>query len=562
MGVWGLIEIAAFAALLIGLTPVVGRYVVAVFTGEGNFLRPALGWLERGSYWLAGIDPKEEMTWGQYTKALLLFNLLGIVVLLALQMGQHFLPLNPQGLPAVGFAVALNTAVSFVTNTNWQVYAGETTMSHGTQMVGLTAQNFLSGATGAGAALVLARGISLKTAVKIGNFWVDLVRGVVYLFLPLSLVMALFLVWQGVPQTLKGSVEITTLEGRQERIPLGPVASQVAIKQLGTNGGGFFNANSAHPFENPTPITNFVELLAITLLPAGFVYAYGLMIGSKRHGWLLFWVIFALWLAGLVVSITAESMGDPFLESATFWEGKESRIGAAGSLAWATSTTATANGSVNAMLSSLSPLAGGVALFNIMLGELLFGGIGVGLSSLLMFVLVTVFLSGLMVGRTPEYRGKKIEKREVQWATLAILGPALLILLGSSISTLIPEGLKGLSSPPPHGLTELLYAFSSTVSNNGSAFSGLKADSNYYAYILSGCMLLGRLTILLPTLAIGGALARKRAVPPSSGTFSTETPLFAILLLCSILIIGALTFFPALSLGPIVEQLLMMKRPL
>lgn len=499
------------------------------------------------------------MKWSEYGKALLYFNFFGLIGLFCIQLLQDRLPLNPQSFPAVAWPSALNTAVSFTTNTNWQSYAGESTMSYLTQMLGLASQNFLSAATGMAVLVALTRGFTRKNMETIGNFWVDLVRTILYLLLPLSILMAAFLIGEGVVQTFSPYVEISTLEGGKQTVPLGPAASQVAIKQLGTNGGGFFNTNSAHPFENPTALSNLVEMLAILLIPAASVYAYGIMIHSKKHAMLLILVMFTMWLCGNAVSRYSEGIANPVFDGITVLEGQETRFGVMNSVLWTTSTTATSNGSVNAMISSLSPLTGGVALFNIMLGELIFGGIGVGLCSMIMFILLTVFLSGLMVGRTPEYFGKKIEKREVQWMMLAILLPSSMILIGASLASVYPAALESLLNQGPHGLSEILYAFSSAAGNNGSAFAGLNAGSDFYNLSLAVVMLLGRISIILPSLAIAGLLAKKNRSPDSAGTFSTHSLLFAVLLFGVILLIGGLTFFPALSLGPIVEHLLMLE---
>lgn len=530
-----------------------------VFQGERTFLHFLLEPLEKLSYWVGGIDIHVEMGWKTYVKALLLFNLFGFLALFLIQMTQNILPLNPQHFGAVSWPLSFNTAMSFATNTNWQSYAGETSLSYFTQMCGLTVQNFLSAATGNAALLALIRGITRKTTATIGNFWVDLTRTIIYLLLPLALIFALVLVSQGVIQTLSPYVEVETLEGGAQTIPRGPVATQVAIKQLGTNGGGFFNANSAHPFENPNALTNFLEVVAILLIPAALTYTYGSMVGSKRHGWILFSAMLLIWAGDLSLSLYSEHLHNPVLNASPLLEGKETRFGVMHTLLWSVSTTATANGSVNAMLSSLSPLSGGIALFNIMLGELAFGGVGVGLCSMIMFVLLTIFLAGLMVGRTPEYMGKKIEKREMQWVSLAILTPIALILIGSGFSIIFPEALSSLGNKGPHGLSEILYAFSSAAGNNGSAFAGLNANTAFYNVSLGFVMLIGRLSILIPSLAIAGGLAQKRTSPFSLGVFSTNTILFLILLMGVIIIVGALTFFPALSLGPIVEQILMLK---
>lgn len=548
-----------FAGVFICLTPILGTYIAHVFTGKATFAHRIFGWLEDLCYRVGGVDSKEEMSWVEYGKALLFFNFLGFITLFFLQLLQGYLPLNPQNLGAVSWPLAYNTAMSFTTNTNWQSYAGETTLSYLTQMLGLTSHNFLSAATGMAALLTLTRGLIRKTVNTIGNFWVDLVRMVVYLLLPLAIIMAVALVGEGVIQNFSPYVEVTTLENEKQTVPMGPVASQVAIKQLGTNGGGFFNANSAHPFENPTALSNFLEMLAIILIPAASVYAYGIMVGSKKHAWLLFFAMFALWTVGMLVSSSSEHLHNPIIDAYPNLEGKETRLGITNSLLWSVTTTATANGSVNAMLSSLSPLAGGIAMFNIMLGELVFGGVGVGLCSMIMLTLLTVFLSGLMVGRTPEYLGKKIEKREMQWVVLAVLMPGALILVGAGISSILPDALSSLGNQGPHGLSEILYAFTSAAGNNGSAFAGLNANTTYYNLALGTVMLIARVSIILPSLAIAGLLARKKITPPSLGTFSTNSILFVVLLVGVILIVGALTFFPALSLGPIVEHLLMVE---
>lgn len=553
------IQVFSFSFLLLVLTPLLGCYLANVLTGKVPRGFKIFAWLENLCYRLCGVDPLQEMSWVDYAKALFFFNIFGFLTLFIQQLIQDSLPLNPQNFAAVPWPLAFNTAMSFTTNTNWQAYSGETTLSYLTQMVGLTSHNFLSAATGMSTLVALSRGIVRKTTETIGNFWVDLVRTVVYVLLPLAFIMAIFLVSQGVIQTLSPYVQVTTLEKGKQLIPLGPVASQIAIKQLGTNGGGFFAANSAHPFENPTALSNFLETLAILLIPAASVYAYGVWIGSKQHAWLLFFVMFFLWIGGLLITLASENIYNPVIDAYPILEGQETRFRTTNSLLWTVSTTATSNGSVNAMISSLSPLSGGVAMFNLMLGELIFGGIGVGLCGMLMFVLLTVFLSGLMVGRTPEYLGKKIEKKEMQWVMLAVLMPGALILIGSGISCVLPEAISSLGNQGPHGLSEILYAFSSAAANNGSAFAGLNANTTYYHLVLGAVMGIARVSILLPSLAIAGLLAKKKRVPPSSGTFSTESVLFFFLLLNVILIIGALTFLPALSLGPIVEHLLMLK---
>lgn len=552
-----LFYLVLFIVLLFLLTPLIGTYLAGVFQGKQGFM--CLGKLEAFCYRIGNIDPDEEMTWTKYAKAMLTFNFIGFLALFFIQLSQQFLPLNPQSFPSVDPALALNTAVSFVTNTNWQSYAGETTLSYFTQMVGLGVQNFLSASTGLAVLMALIRGLTRKTTLTIGNYWVDLVRSVVCILLPLSIFLAIFLVSQGVVQTFSPYVEVKTLENATQLIPLGPAASQVAIKQLGTNGGGFFNANSAHPFENPTPLSNFIEILAIIMIPAALTYTYGIMIKSQKQGWLLFGVMFLFWIGGIIGSSYSEHYINPLEGIGSLTEGTETRFGIFNSVLWAVTTTATSNGSVNAMISSFSPLAGGIALFNMMLGEQIFGGIGVGLCSMLMFVLMMVFLAGLMVGRTPEYLGKKIGKKEVQWVNLAVLGPGFLILAGSCLAITYPETLSSLGNQGPHGLTEILYTFASTAGNNGSSFAGFNANTTFFNLVLGLIMLLGRLSILIPSLAIAGLLAQKKISPPSEGTFATDSFLFAILLTGGIFIVGALTFFPALSLGPIIEHFLMLK---
>lgn len=552
-------SILFFTILLFLATPALGYYIAAIFQGRYTILQSIFGKLENSSYRLAKIDPHAEMTWTAYAKALLWFNALGLMAVFLLQLTQHLLPLNPQQFPLVESTLAFNTAASFVTNTNWQSYAGETTLSYLTQMAGLSVQNFLSAATGLAVLMALIRGITRKSMKTIGNFWSDVVRSVVYLLLPLSVILAILLGSQGVIQTFSPYIEATTLEQGKQMIPLGPVASQVAIKQIGTNGGGFFNANSAHPFENPTPISNFLETFAILLIPAALTYTYGSMIGSKMHGWILFSVMLLVWMTGLILAVYAEYHHNPIFDAHAPLEGVETRFGLIHTVLWAVSTTATSNGSVNGMLSSLSPLTGGIALFNMMLGEQIFGGMGVGLCSMIMFTLLMVFLAGLMVGRTPEYLGKKIGKREIQWVTLAVLGPSALILIGSGWAILHPGTLDSLGNRGPHGLSEILYTITSAVGNNGSSFAGFNANTPFFNVLLGILMLMARLFILIPSLAIAGLLAQKNIAPPSVGTFSTDTVLFGVMLLGGIVIIGALTFFPALSLGPIVEHLLMLR---
>jgi len=554
-----LFEVVYFILALLVLIPLLGHFLANLFQDKRTFLHPVFGWLEKLTYRITGIDPLEEMRWKRYAKVMLLFNCCGIFAVFFILILQTYLPFNPQHFDNVPWLLALNTAISFTTNTNWQAYAGETTLSYASQMWALTVQNFLSAATGLAVLMALIRGILRKTTDKIGNFWSDFVRSIVYLLLPLSIICALVLVTQGVVQTLSPYTEVETLEGAKQTIAVGPVASQVAIKQLGTNGGGFFNTNSAHPFENPNALSNFFEALMLVLIPAASVYAYGVTISSKRHGWMLLGVMFFLWIVGVSLSSYSMHTENPVLKAFPVLEGKETRIGNTASLLWATLTTGTSNGSVNAMHDSLSPLTGGVLLFNMMLGEVIFGGVGVGLCSMLLHVLLAVFLSGLMVGRTPEYMGKKIEKLDIQWVILAVLAPSALILIGAGISIVSPLALSSISNAGPHGLTQILYAFTSAAMNNGSAFAGLDVNTNYFNAFLGVVMLLGRVAILVPSLGIAGNLATKKIAPPSAGTLSTNSFLFAILLMGVITIVGALTFMPALSLGPVAEHLLMLR---
>ena len=553
------LEITAFVVVLVILTPLLGGYIASIFSGARTIMHPLLHWLEMLSYRVAGVRSDDEMTWTEYLSALLWFNFYGFIAVFALHLFQGMLPLNPENFPATSWPLAFNTSISFVVNANWQAYAGETTLSYLTQMLGLAVQNFLSASTGLAVVIALMRGIAGKTVGRIGNFWTDLVRGAVYLFLPLAIMFSFVLVFEGVVQNFNPYTVVNTLENVQQVIPSGPAASQVAIKMLGTNGGGFFNANSAHPYENPTPVSNFLETVALCAIPAALTYAYGVFIGSKTHGWVLFTAMFVLWGSGMALSLYSQSIPNPILTQGPIFEGMETRFGVENSVLWSTMTTATANGSVNAMMSSLSPLSGGIAMFNIMVGELIFGGVGVGLCSLLMFVLLTVFLSGLMVGRTPEYLGKKIEKGEMKWVIFSVLIPSALIVIGTGISAVHPDALSSLTHQGPHGLSEILYAFSSAEGNTGSSFDGLNANTNYYNVNLGLVMLCGRLAIIIPSLGIAGLLASKKSSPSSVGTFSTNSVLFFVLLLSVILIFGALTFFPVLALGPLVEHLLMLE---
>ena len=517
------LQVIAYFGALIALTPLLGMFMARVFEGKRHplfFLKP----VERALYKLAGVDEKREMRWTDYLGALLVFNLLGFLAVLGLQLFQARLPLNPQSLPNVPFWLALNTAVSFMTNTNWQAYSGEATLSYLVQMLGLTVQNFVSAATGMAVLLALARGLSRRCADTLGNFWADLVRTTVYVLLPLSFLLALVLVGQGVVQTFAPYVSVTTLEGQQQIIPLGPAASQIAIKQIGTNGGGFFGVNSAHPFENPTPLSNFLEMLAILLIPAAQTYTFGLMIGRRRHGWALFAVMLILVLGGFAIAWWAETSINPVTGLSAWMEGKETRFGVMNSVLWGTATSAASNGSVNAMHDSFSPIAGLVPLFNILLGEVVFGGVGAGLYGMILFVILTVFLVGLMVGRTPEYLGKKIEAREVRLAIIGILIPSLVILCGAALALLLPSARASLANAGPHGLSEILYAYASAAGNNGSAFAGLNANTPFYNGTLALAMLLGRFGVIIPVLGIAGSMARKRVAPPNPGTFRPTRP--------------------------------------
>ncbi len=551
------IQIALFIAILIGLTPILGNYMSKVFTGQKHFMLPVLGWLEKLTYGFSGIDPDKETNWKSYTFGLLMFNLVGFVFVFMLQMAQLHLPFNPEKLANVSWHSAFNTSVSFMTNTNWQGYAGETTLGYFVQMIGLTVQNFVSAATGIAVLIALIRGLSRKCTDKLGNFWTDLTRSTLYVLLPLSILLAVLLVGQGVVQNFKSYETVHTLQGTTQIIPMGPAASQIAIKQLGTNGGGFFGANSAHPFENPTPFSNFLEMLAILLIPAALTYTYGKMVGSTRQGWTIFIAMLVLLLAGLSISLYAEYSSHPIFGHLPLMEGKETRFGITNSILWATSTTAASNGSVNAMHDSFSPLAGMVAMISIMLGEIIFGGVGAGLYGMVIFIILTVFIAGLMVGRSPEYLGKKIEAFEVQMAIIAMLAPNVVILLFSAWASVSSPGLSSLNNAGPHGFSEILYAYSSAAGNNGSAFAGLNANTVFYNLTLGIGMLIGRFGIIIPVLAIAGKMAGKKITPMSAGTFRTDNWLFIGLLISVILIVGGLTHFPALSLGPIMEHFLM-----
>jgi K+-transporting ATPase ATPase A chain len=553
------LQLLIYVGLLLFLAPLLGAFMVRIYAGEKTFLTKSLGWLEKFTYRIAGVDHQREMTWKEYAAALMVFNLLGIAIVFILQILQASLPLNPQNLANVSWHSALNTAVSFATNTNWQGYSGEVTMSYLTQMIALTVQNFVSAAVGMAVAIALARGIARKSTNNLGNFWADMVRSTIYILLPLSIIVTLVLVSQGVVQNFSSYTDVLTLEGVKQLLPQGPAASQIAIKMIGTNGGGFFNANSAHPFENPTPLTNFLEMFVIFLIPAALTFTFGSMIRSRRHGWVLFAVMLMLFAIFTGASLTSEFSANPVFQQSALMEGKETRFGVFNSVFFSTITTSASCGAVNAMHGSLSPLSGGIALLNMMLGEIIFGGVGAGLYGMLLFVLLTVFIAGLMVGRTPEYLGKKIEAKEITWVILAVLAPCAVILLGTGISLVLPAGLSSLGNQGPHGFTEVLYALTSAAANNGSAFAGLNANTVYYNLMLAAAMFVGRFAIIVPILAVAGSLAQKKHSPATSGTFEVDTILFGLLLVAVILIVGALTFVPALSLGPIVEHFLMLR---
>ncbi len=565
----GIIQIGLYVGLLLVLIRPLGRYMTQVFSGEPTFLDPILRPVERLIYRLSGVNPDREQHWTTYTVAMLLFNLAGFLSLYGLQRVQHLLPLNPQHLGPIAPDSAFNTAVSFTSNTNWQSYSGESTMSYLVQMAGLTVQNFVSAATGIALSIALIRGFARHSAQSVGNFWVDLVRCVLWVLLPLSLVLSLLLVWQGVPQNLKAYVRANTLEAAPQTIAQGPVASQEAIKQLGTNGGGFFNANAAHPYENPTPLSNWLEMMAILVISAALTNTFGRMVGNQRQGWALLAAMCVIWLAGLGVTYWAEARGNPAfarygvdmtpsdVQSGGNMEGKEVRFGIVNSAIWATATTAASNGSVNSMHDSYTPLGGVIPLVNILLGEIILGGVGSGLYGMLLFAILAVFIAGLMVGRTPEYLGKKLEAKEVKMTLLAILILPASILGFTALASVHPEGLKGPLNAGPHGFSEILYGFASGTGNNGSAFAGLSANTVFYNLTIGLAMLIGRFLFIVPMMAVAGSLARKKIVPASAGTFPTTGGLFVALLVGVILIVGGLTFFPAISLGPVVEHLLM-----
>ncbi len=564
----GWFQILAFALVILALTVPLGVYMFRVFEGEHRPLPRVFGPIERFLLRLCGVDDSKEQTWVEYTVSLLVFSLVGVLVTYAIQRLQHVLPLNPAHMPAVGPESSFNTAVSFTTNTNWQGYAGEATMSYLTQMAGLAWHNFVSAAAGIGVALALARGLTRKVGEgehkTLGCLWVDLVRATVYVLLPISIVVGLALVAMGVIQNLDGHAEVTTLEGAKQIIAMGPVASQEVIKELGTNGGGFFNANSAHPFENPSGLSNFVEMLLIFCIPAALTYTYGRMARDQRQGWVLLAAMFILFAGGVTTAYWAESQPNAAITAAApagdvaagNMEGKEVRYGLSASTLFATVTTGASCGAVNSMHDSFTPLGGMVPLVNIQLGEVVFGGVGAGLYGMLIFVLLAVFIAGLMVGRTPEYLGKKIEAREMKLAMLYVLIFPLIILGFTAWAVLAPYGVSSLNNGGPHGLSEILYAFTSATGNNGSAFAGISANTPFYNVTLGLAMLVGRFLMIVPALAIAGSMIGKKVVQPGPGTFPTSGWLFVGLLVAVILIVGALTFRPALSLGPVVEHFL------
>lgn len=575
MNINGLLQIAIYIFILLICIKPLGIYIASVYECKAGILDKVIGPIERLTYRLCAISPKQEMGWKTYAFSMLIFNALGIILLYILQRAQLYLPFNPQQFSGVAPDLAFNTAVSFTTNTDWQAYSGENSLSYFTQMAGLTVQNFLSAATGLSIMVAFTRGLNRQQTNSIGNFWVDAVRGILYILLPLSILLAIFLVSQGVLQNFK-HYEVITLSDPvkysetktllQQSIPMGPVASQVAIKQLGTNGGGFFNANSAHPFENPTPLTNFVEMLAIMLIPMALCYTFGVMVKDTRQGWAIFWAMFIIFIPLMFATVLSEKIDNPIIEKnfreqvqtgVGNMEGKETRFGITNSGLWAAATTATSNGSTNSTLDSFMPLGGLIPLWLIDLGESIFGGVGSGLSQMLMFVIVTVFISGLMVGRTPEYLGKKLESYEIKMTSFVLLIMPTIVLLFTAIALMVDAGKLAIANPGTHGFTEVLYAFSSLTNNNGSAFGGLNSNTYFYNTMGGVAILIGRYWIAISLLAIAGSLASKKSVPESAGTLPTHSFLFILILVGITLIFGALTFFPALCVGPIVEHLML-----
>jgi potassium-transporting ATPase potassium-binding subunit len=557
----GWVQILLYCAIIVALTPVLGGYMTRVFNGERTFLTPILRPVELALYRAAGIDEKREQSWLAYTVGMLLFHVGGFAILYGLMRFQASLPFNPADQSAVAPDLTFNTAISFTTNTNWQNYGGEGTMSYLTQMLGLTHQNYLSAATGIALAVALIRGFARHSVQTIGNFWVDITRCTLYVLMPICIVATLFLVWQGMPQTLGPYIEATTLEGAKQTIAVGPVASQVAIKMLGTNGGGFFNANAAHPFENPTALSNFVQIILIFALGAALTNVFGRMVGNQRQGWAILAAMGVLFIAGVALTYWAEAHGNDIINamglSGGNMEGKETRFGIAASALFAVITTAASCGAVNAMHDSFTALGGMVPLINMQLGEIIVGGVGAGMYGMLLFVIIAIFVAGLMVGRTPEYVGKKIEAKEVKMAMLAILILPLMYLGWTAVAAVNPQALTQLGNSGPHGFTEMLYLYTSSTANNGSAFAGITANTMFFNITGAIAMFVGRFMMIIPTIAIAGSLASKKSVPASLGTFPTTGALFVGLVVGVIVIVGGLTFFPALALGPLVEQFAM-----
>jgi potassium-transporting ATPase potassium-binding subunit len=557
----GWIQILLYCVIIVALVKPLGAYMTHVFNGDRTFLSPVLRPVERAIYWMGGVDERREQSWLMYAVGMLLFHVGGFLILYGLMRFQALLPFNPADMSAVPEDLSFNTASSFITNTNWQNYGGESTMSYLVQMLGLTHQNFLSAATGIVLAVALIRGFARASARTVGNFWVDITRCTLYILIPICVPYALFLVWQGMPQTLGPYVDATTLEGAKQTIAVGPVASQIAIKMLGTNGGGFFNANAAHPFENPTALSNFVQMISIFAIGAALTNVFGRMVGNQRQGWAILSVMGVLFIAGVFVCYWAEAHGNDAFTAMGLtggnMEGKEVRFGIPASSLFAVITTAASCGAVNAMHDSFTAIGGMIPLINIQLGEVIVGGVGAGMYGMLLFVIISIFVAGLMVGRTPEYVGKKIEAKEVKMAMLAILVLPLMYLGWTAVAMMVPSAVSAMANPGPHGFTEVLYAYTSADGNNGSAFAGLSANTLFYNITLAIAMLVGRFWMIIPAMAIAGSLAAKKIVPPSAGTFPTTGSLFVGLVVGVIVIVGGLTFFPALALGPIVEQLAM-----
>jgi K+-transporting ATPase ATPase A chain len=573
-----IIQITIFLSILLLTVKPLGIYMARIYEGKPAGLNVLLAPVERWIYRLTRVNPMQGMSWKTYAVAVMLFNVLGIIFVYILQRLQCFLPLNPMSIPKVAPDLAFNTAMSFATNTNWQSYGGETTLSYFTQMLGLTVQNFVSAATGMAVLIAVIRGFIQKQIETIGNFWVDLVRSLLYILLPLSIILSLVLVSQGVVQTFKPSAKAELLQpirdadGKtvtEQVIALGPVASQIAIKQLGTNGGGFFNVNSSHPFENPTPLSNLLELLAILLISAGLCYTFGYMVRDRRQGWAILAAMLIIFIPCLLICVHFEQKGNPAFNDLNIdqnvsafqpggnMEGKEARFGIVNSALWATATTAASNGSVNSMHDSYMPLGGLIPMWLMQLGEVIFGGVGSGLYGMLAFVIVAVFISGLMIGRTPEYLGKKIEIYEMKMSALILFIPHMCVLIGTAVAVVLPKAKAAVLNPGPHGLSEILYAFSSAGNNNGSAFAGFSSNNFFYNIALGLAMFFSRYWLIIPILAIAGSLSKKKIIPVSQGTLPTHTPLFIIFLVMIVLIVGALTFFPALALGPIIEHLML-----